>query len=256
MELTAIQQERYARHIVLNGVGLEGQKKLLDAKVLVIGAGGLGSPAAMYLAAAGIGTLGIVDGDDVELSNLQRQIIHSHETLNTPKVESAKQRIAQLNSDVNVKAIKTFISKDNILELIADYDFVLDCTDNFDCKFLINDACVIAKKPFVHAGVMRFYGQLMTYVPGRGPCYRCVFDDAPPEGAIPPGKVTGIVGAVPGTIGSLQAIEAIKFFTGAGELLTGHLLTFDGLKMEFKKMKLPKERKSCPVCGKSRTVII
>lgn len=248
------QLERYSRHIILKEIGVKGQKKLLNAKVLIIGAGGLGAPAAMYLAAAGVGTIGIADADEVDLSNLQRQIIHATEDVGKPKVQSAKETMNKMNPDVTVNTYHEFVSSENILELIRDYDFVIDGTDNFPAKFLINDACVMAKKPFSHAGIIRFKGQLMTYVPGEGPCYRCVFKNPPPKDAVPTCKQAGVVGAMGGVIGSLQAMEAIKYITGTGELLTGHLLTFDAIKMEFRKIKLPKQDGKCAVCGENPTI--
>ena len=225
MAFTNDQLERYSRHIILKEVGAKGQKKLLNAKVLIIGAGGLGAPAALYLAAAGVGTIGIVDADEVDLSNLQRQVIHTTADIGKAKVQSAK-----------------------------DYDFIIDGTDNFPAKFLINDACVMAKKPFSHAGIIRFKGQLMTYVPGEGPCYRCVFKDPPPKDAVPTCKQAGVIGAMGGVIGSLQAMEAVKYILGVGDLLTGYLLTYDALKMEFRKIKLPSDTSGCAVCGDHPTI--
>lgn len=248
------QLERYSRHIILKEVGVKGQKKLLNAKVLIIGAGGLGAPCAMYLAAAGVGTIGIADADEVDLSNLQRQIIHATEDVGKPKVQSAKETINKMNPDVTVNTYHEFVSSENIMEIIRDYDFIIDGTDNFPAKFLINDACVMAKKPFCHAGIIRFQGQLMTYVPGQGPCYRCVFKEPPPKDAVPTCKQAGVIGAMGGIIGSLQAMEAIKYITGTGELLTGYLLTFNALKMEFRKIKLPKPNGKCAVCGDEPTI--
>lgn len=248
------QLERYSRHIILKEIGVKGQKKLLNAKVLIIGAGGLGAPAAMYLAAAGVGTIGIADADEVDLSNLQRQIIHATGDVGKPKVQSAKETMNKMNPDVTVNTYHEFVSSENITELIGGYDFIIDGTDNFPAKFLINDACVMAKKPFSHAGIIRFKGQLMTYVPGEGPCYRCVFKNPPPKDAVPTCKQAGVVGAMGGVIGSLQAMEAIKYITGTGELLTGHLLTFDAIKMEFRKIKLPKPDGKCAVCGDAPTI--
>ncbi|MBQ7841174.1 MAG: thiazole biosynthesis adenylyltransferase ThiF [Lachnospiraceae bacterium] len=248
------QLERYSRHIILKEIGVRGQKKLLNAKVLIIGAGGLGAPAAMYLAAAGVGTIGIADADEVDLSNLQRQIIHATDDVGKPKVESAKETMNKMNPDVTVKTYHEFVSSENILDLIKDYDFIIDGTDNFPAKFLINDACVMAKKPFSHAGIIRFKGQLMTYVPGEGPCYRCVFKNPPPKDAVPTCKQAGVIGAMGGVIGSLQAMEAIKYITGVGELLTGSLLTFDAIKMNFHKVKLPKADCNCAVCGTHPTI--
>ena len=202
MAFTNEQIERYSRHIILKEVGAKGQKKLLNAKVLIIGAGGLGAPAAMYLAAAGIGTIGIADADEVDLSNLQRQIIHQTKDVGKPKVESARETMEAMNPDVKVITYHGFITSENILDIIKDYDFIIDGTDNFPAKFLINDACVMAKKPFSHAGIIRFQGQLMTYVPDKSPCYRCVFKEPPPKDAVPTCKQAGVIGAMGGVIGS------------------------------------------------------
>lgn len=248
------QLERYSRHIILKEIGVKGQKKLLNAKVLIIGAGGLGAPAAMYLAAAGVGTIGIADADEVDLSNLQRQIIHATEDVGKPKVQSAKETITKMNPDVTVNTYHEFVSAANILELIKDYDFIIDGTDNFPAKFLINDACVMAKKPFSHAGIIRFQGQLMTYVPGAGPCYRCVFENPPPKDAVPTCKQAGVIGAMGGVIGSLQAMEAVKYITGVGELLTGSILTFDATTMTFRKINIPRPSPHCAVCGEHPTI--
>ena len=254
MAFTNEQLERYSRHIILKEVGARGQKKLLNAKVLIIGAGGLGAPAAMYLAAAGVGTIGIADADEVDLSNLQRQIIHTTADIGKAKVQSAKETMQAINPDITVNTYRTFVTSENIMELIADYDFIIDGTDNFPAKFLINDACVMAKKPFSHAGIIRFKGQLMTYVPNQGPCYRCVFKEPPPKDAVPTCKQAGVIGAMGGVIGSLQAMEAIKYIIGKGELLTGQLLTYDALTMQFHKIKLPKNTSNCAVCGDDPTI--
>ena len=253
MAFTNEQLERYSRHIILQEVGVKGQKKLLNASVLIIGAGGLGAPAALYLAAAGVGTIGIVDADEVDLSNLQRQVIHTTNDVGKAKVKSAAETMEAINPDVTVKTYRTFVDSTNIMDLIKDYDFIIDGTDNFPAKFLINDACVMAGKPFSHAGIIRFKGQLMTYVPGEGPCYRCVFKDPPPKDAVPTCKQAGVIGAMGGVIGSLQAMEAIKYIIGKGELLTGKLLTYDALKMEFHTIKLPKDH-HCAVCGDEPTI--
>lgn len=253
MGFTNEQLERYSRHIILKEIGVKGQKKLLDAKVLIIGAGGLGAPAALYLAAAGVGTIGIADADVVDLSNLQRQVIHSTPDIGKPKVESAKESMLAINPDIQVRTYQEFIYSGNIAEIIRDYDFILDGTDNFPAKFLINDACVLAGKPFSHAGIIRFTGQLMTYVPGQGPCYRCVFKNPPPKDAVPTCKEAGVIGAMAGVIGCLQAMEAVKYITGAGELLTGRLLTYDALKMEFRTIRVPQDR-HCAVCSEDRTI--
>ena len=247
------QLERYSRHIILQEVGVKGQKKLLNASVLIIGAGGLGAPAALYLAAAGVGTIGIVDADEVDLSNLQRQVIHTTNDVGKAKVKSAAETMEAINPDVTVKTYRTFVDSSNIMDFIKDYDFIIDGTDNFPAKFLINDACVMAKKPFSHAGIIRFKGQLMTYVPGEGPCYRCVFKNPPPKDAVPTCKQAGVIGAMGGVIGSLQAMEAIKYIIGKGDLLTGKLLTYDALKMEFHTIKLPKDD-HCAVCGDEPTI--
>lgn len=253
MAFTNEQLERYSRHIILQEVGVKGQKKLLNASVLIIGAGGLGAPAALYLAAAGVGTIGIVDADEVDLSNLQRQVIHTTNDVGKAKVKSAAETMEAINPDVTVKTYRTFVDSTNIMDLIKDYDFIIDGTDNFPAKFLINDACVMAGKPFSHAGIIRFKGQLMTYVPGEGPCYRCVFKNPPPKDAVPTCKQAGVIGAMGGVIGSLQAMEAIRYIIGKGELLTGKLLTYDALKMEFHTIKLPKDH-HCAVCGDEPTI--
>lgn len=253
MAFTDAQLERYSRHIILKEIGVKGQRRICEGKVLVIGAGGLGAPAALYLAAAGVGTIGIADADVVDLSNLQRQVIHTTADIGKPKVESAAETMRAINPDVKVNAYHEFISSYNILDIVKDYDFVLDGTDNFPAKFLINDACVMAKKAFCHAGILRFNGQLMTYVPGAGPCYRCVFREPPPKDAVPTCRQAGVIGAVAGVIGSLQAMEAVKFLTGAGELLTGRLLTYDALKNNFHTVKLPRPG-DCAVCGPNPTI--
>ena len=253
MAFTNEQLERYSRHIILQEVGVKGQKKLLNASVLIIGAGGLGAPAALYLAAAGVGTIGIVDADEVDLSNLQRQVIHTTNDVGKAKVKSAAETMEAINPDVTVKTYRTFVDSSNIMDLIKDYDFIIDGTDNFPAKFLINDACVMAEKPFSHAGIIRFKGQLMTYVPGEGPCYRCVFKNPPPKDAVPTCKQAGVIGAMGGVIGSLQAMEAVKYIIGKGDLLTGKLLTYDALKMEFHTIKLPKDD-HCAVCGDEPTI--
>ena len=242
------QLERYSRNILVKEIGTTGQEKLLSSKVLVIGAGGLGSPAAMYLAAAGIGTLGIADNDKVALSNLQRQILHSTDKLGKDKTVSAEEMIHKLNPDVKVATYNTLVSQENIAEIIKSYDFVIDATDNFDTKFLINDACVINKKAFCHAGVLGFGGQMMTYVPGKSVCYRCVFKEPPKQNCVQTCRQAGILGAVAGVIGTLQATEAVKYILDIGELLTGYLLIYDGLNASFRKIKLPEKAESCPVC--------
>lgn len=248
MALTNQQAERYSRHIQLKEVGAEGQEKLLHSRILIIGAGGLGSPAALYLAAAGVGTIGIADADEVDLSNLQRQVIHTTQDIGRAKVLSASETMRAINPDITVKTYPVRINSSNILDLIQDYDFIIDATDNFETKFLINDACVMAKLPFCHGGILEFRGQLMTYVPEQGPCYRCIFQEPPSPDTVPTCKQAGIIGAVPGVIGSLQAMEAIKYSIGQGDLLTGRLMTYDALKMEFRTIRLPRDY-NCAACG-------
>ena len=255
MNFTNEQLERYSRHIILKEVGVKGQKKLAAARVLIVGAGGLGSPAAMYLAAAGVGRIGIADADAVDLSNLQRQIIHTTNDLGKLKVESAKETIKAINPDVDVVTYNEFLTSRNILQILAGYDFILDGTDNFAAKFLINDACVIANKPFSHAGILRFNGQLMTVIPHESPCYRCVFENPPPNGDVPTCREAGVIGAMAGVIGTLQALEAIKYITGTGELLTGKILTFNALTMDFRTVQISHPREDCAVCSAHPTII-
>ena len=254
MTMTDKQIERYSRHIILKEVGAKGQKKLLKSSVLIIGAGGLGAPAALYLSAAGVGRIGIADADEVDLSNLQRQIIHATADIGKAKATSAKESMEAINPDVKVDTYRMFVDSTNIRELIRDYDFIIDGTDNFPAKFLINDACVLEKKPFSHAGIIRFQGQLMTYVPDQGPCYRCIFQSPPPKDAVPTCKQAGVIGAMAGTIGTLQAMEAIKYLIGKGDLLTGKLLTYEALKMDFRKITI-KRNCSCAVCGSNPTIV-
>lgn len=253
MKLTNEQMQRYSRHIILQEVGGKGQKKLLEAKVLIVGTGGLGAPAAMYLAAAGVGHIGLVDFDKVELSNLQRQIIHSAPDVGKPKVQSGKETINALNPDVEVTAYEEILTAANINDVIKDYDFIIDGTDNFPAKFLINDACVLLKKPFSHAGIIRFKGQTTTYLPEEGPCYRCIFKNPPPADAVPTCKQAGVLGVMGGVIGTIQATEAIKYILGIGQLLNGWLLTYDALTMEFRKIKIS-QNKNCAVCGDHPTI--
>lgn len=255
MRFTNTQLERYSRHIILDEVSVKGQGKLLDSKVLIIGTGGLGAPAAMYLGAAGIGTIGLVDADVVDLSNLQRQIIHQTKDVGKPKVISGKESINEMNPDVNVITYQERATSVNILDIIKDkdYDFIIDGTDNFPVKFLINDACVMLKKPFSHAGIIRFQGQTMTYLPGEGPCYRCVFKNPPPPDTVPTCQQAGVLGVMGGVIGSIQATEAIKYITGIGDLLNGKLLTYNAKAMEFRKINIAKD-KNCAICGDTPTI--
>lgn len=254
MSFSREELERYSRHIILKGVGLSGQKKLSASKVLVIGAGGLGAPALMYLAASGVGHLGIADDDKVELSNLQRQIIHKTQNVGMRKTLSAKNTVQGINPNIKVTLYETRITAENIGEIIQDYDFIIDGTDNFAAKFLINDACVLYKKPFCHGGVRGFNGQLMTYVPEQGPCYRCIFDDIPPAGELESCSQAGVLGTLPGIIGALQALEAQKYITGAGNLLTGRMLIFDGLEMKFREAEFPNRNRLCRVCGEDADI--
>lgn len=253
--LTSEQIERYSRHFVLKEIGVGGQKRLLSSKVLVIGAGALGSSALMYLAAAGVGTIGICDYDCVDLSNLQRQIIHRSDSVGTSKISSAAKTIEGLNPDVKIITHNERMTVDNIQDIITQYEFVLDCTDRFETKFLINDACVLSKVPYSHAGVVRFEGQLMTYVPGRGPCLRCLLGGVPPLKDTLTCAQAGVLGAVTGVIGSIQALEAIKFLLGIGELLVGKVLRFDGLNMQISKTTFAHADPDCGVCGTNPTIL-
>ena len=250
MGLTEEQIERYSRQIILEEVGGAGQEKLLSSKVLIVGAGGLGAPAALYLAAAGIGTIGIIDSDKVDLTNLQRQIIHHTEDVDTDKTASAEKKMRAINPDISVKTYQTRVTAGNISEIIRRYDFVIDGTDNFPAKFLINDACYFEKVPFSHAGILRFDGQLITVLPGETACYRCIFHSPPPEGGVPSCSQAGVLGALAGVIGSLQATEAMNYLLGIGNLLTNALLTYNALTMEFRKVRLGRNP-NCPLCGKN-----
>lgn len=249
MSLTEEERERYSRQLLIPEFGEEGQEKLKHSKVLIIGAGGLGSPASMYLTAAGVGTIGIADSDVVDNSNLQRQILHGTSDRNRLKVESAAETLRDINPHVEIIPIHTMVTKENIQELIADYDFVVDATDNFKAKFLINDACVAAGKAFSHGGILAFSGQLMTYVPGQGPCYRCIFGEEPKPGEAPTAKEAGVIGPVAGIIGAMQAAEAIKYLTGRGKLLTGRMVTVDALTMSIREISLPEANPDCKACG-------
>ena len=244
MKLNSGERARYARHFSLPEIGEKGQKKLRKSRVLIIGAGGLGSPAAYYLAAAGISTLGLMDADAVELSNLQRQILHFTADLGRRKTSSAEEKLKALNPDVRIKTYPRRLTAGNAQAIFRDFDFIIDATDNFSSKLVIANACHSAKKPYSHAGILRFFGQTMTVIPGRTACYRCVFDSPPEDPKIPRGPL----GAVPGVIGSIQAIEAIKYLLALGDLLTNRLLTFDALKMQFREIPL-KPNPYCKLCG-------
>ncbi|MBI3948389.1 MAG: molybdopterin-synthase adenylyltransferase MoeB [Armatimonadetes bacterium] len=253
MTLDNEQIERYSRQILLREVGGKGQEKLLASRVLLVGAGGLGSPAALYLAAAGVGTLGLIDGDRVDRTNLQRQIAHFTPDIGTPKVESAAAKLAALNPGVKIETYTEHATADNILEIAGRYDFVIDGTDNFSAKFLINDACYFAERPFSHAGILRFDGQLLTVLPGRTACYRCLFGGPPPAGAVPSCSQAGVLGSMAGVIGCLQATEALKCLLGAGELLTDRMLIFEALALRFREVKLRRNPR-CPLCGENPTI--
>ncbi|NOX26417.1 MAG: HesA/MoeB/ThiF family protein [Deltaproteobacteria bacterium] len=252
-EFSPEQLERYSRHILLQDVGVEGQEKLLDASVLIVGAGGLGCPVAMYLAAAGVGRIGIVDGDIVDLSNLQRQIAHFTKDVDVPKVESAREKMLAINPDLDIRTYQLNLMADNIQEIIRGYDFVIDGTDNFPTKFLVNDACVMENIPFSHGGILRFDGQTTTVVPHESACYRCSFRKPPPPDAVPTCSQAGVLGAIAGMLGTIQAAEALKFITGTGTLLTNTLLTFNAKNMDFKKIKLRKQS-DCPLCGDNPSI--
>jgi len=252
-DFTDEQIERYSRHIILPEVGGVGQRKMLDAHVLMIGAGGLGSPAAYYLAAAGIGHLGIVDFDTVDLSNLQRQIIHSTERIGMLKTESAKKTIAALNPDVNVTTYNERISSQNIEELFEGYEYIVDGSDNFATRFLINDACIMMNKVNIHGSIFRFEGQATVFDPKNGPCYRCLYPEPPPPGLVPNCQEGSVLGVLAGIIGNIQAVETLKLVLGIGESLAGKLLIYDALNTEFRKLKLKRDV-NCPVCGDNPTI--
>ena len=254
MELTEPQIQRYSRQILLGEVGGKGQVKLRQAKVLLIGAGGLGSPAGLYLAAAGVGTIGLVDGDVVDLSNLQRQILHSTATVGMPKVESGKKTLTAINPEITVNTYHQLVDTDNILSLFKDYDVVLDGSDNFSTRFLVNDACFFARKTLISASMFRFEGQLTTIKPLAGPCYRCLYPEPPPAGLVPNCQEAGVLGALAGTMGILQASEAIKEILGIGETMADRLLIYDALEMKFRKVRRPKDP-NCRLCGPTPTII-
>jgi len=252
-ELSKDEIKRYSRHLILPEVGLEGQKKLKAAKVLCIGAGGLGSPVAMYLAAAGVGTIGIVDFDVVDFSNLQRQILHSTPDVGKPKLQSAKEKLTAMNPHVNIVTHDVALSSENALELFKPYDIVVDGTDNFPTRYLVNDACVLLGKPNAYGSIFRFEGQASVFATKEGPCYRCLYPEPPPPGLVPSCAEGGVLGVLPGIIGCIQANETIKLIIGAGEPLVGRFLIFDALRMKFRELKLRKDP-DCPVCGTHPTV--
>jgi len=245
------QLDRYSRHVIMDDVGPAGQAALLDSRVLVVGAGGLGSPVLQYLAAAGVGTLGVADGDVVERSNLQRQVIHGEADIGRPKVESAADFVSALNPDVAVEPHDTDVTPDNVEGLIGDYDLVVDASDNFPTRFLVNDACTLADVPFSHGAVYRFSGQVTTFLGAQdSPCYRCLFEEAPPPGTVPDCATAGVMGVLPGIVGSLQAAEVIKHLVGVGEPLDGRLLSVDVSGMRFDEVAISPDP-DCPVCGEA-----
>ena len=251
--LTSDQMARYSRHLLMPEVGEEGQLKLLDAKVLLIGAGGLGSPTAMYLAAAGVGTIGIVDGDTVDMSNLQRQLLHREDSVGTPKVDSAEATLNGINSDIKINKYNYRIDSDNVMELFAQYDIVVDGCDNFPTRYLVNDACYMLNKPNVHGSIFRFEGQVTVFKPNEGPCYRCLYPEPPPPGMAPSCAEAGVLGVLPGIVGVAQAIETIKLILNIGQPLVGRLLTFDALAMNFRPLNIRRDH-DCPLCGTHPTV--
>ncbi len=253
--LTPADRERYSRHLVLREIGVAGQEKLKAARVLVIGAGGLGSPSALYLAASGVGTIGVIDFDSVDVSNLQRQVIFDTASVGTPKAAAARARLLALNPHIDLVAHQVELRADNVLQLFEGYDIVLDGTDRFGTRYLSNDACVILRKALVSAAIHRFEGQAMTYVPDRGPCYRCLFPAPPGEGLVPNCAEAGVLGVLPGVMGTIQATEAIKLIVGAGEPLLGRLLTYDALAMRFEEFRF-KRRADCAVCGDNPTITV
>ncbi|MEM5789465.1 MAG: HesA/MoeB/ThiF family protein [Syntrophobacteraceae bacterium] len=246
--LTEMQKEIYSRNILVPEIGEKGQARLLSGRVLVIGLGGLGSPALYYLAAAGVGEIGILDGDTVAFSNLQRQILHGRPDVGDSKVESAVRAVSRLNPDVVLRSLDVMLDSDNALDIIAPFDFVIEATDNFESKFLVNDTCVRLGRPFSHAGVLGAFGQAMTILPCRGPCFRCVFEDVPSPGTYDTSESTGVLGCAAGIMGTIQATEAIKYLLGIDELLVGRLLTFDAFKMSFREIRLPIDKR-CGICG-------
>ena len=252
-QLSAEQLERYSRHFLLRQLGEKGQGKLLDAKVLLVGAGGLGSPVALYLAAAGIGTLGIVDADVVDRSNLQRQILHSTDRIGVSKAESAKQTINSLNPDVQVCIYNERLTVDNVMDIFRDYDIIVDGSDNFPTRYLVNDAAVLVGKPVVHGSIFQFEGQASVFKPHAGPCYRCLYPTPPPPGMVPSCSEVGVLGVLPGVIGVIQATETIKLIIGQGEPLIGRLVMYDALAMRFREIRIRRDP-DCPLCGAHPTI--
>lgn len=253
VQLSHEEIRRYGRHLIMPEVALEGQKKLKAASVLLVGAGGLGSPLALYLAAAGVGRIGLIDFDVVDPSNLQRQVLHSTLDVGRSKLESARERIAGLNPHVEVETYETMLTSENALDLLQGYDVIVDGTDNFPTRYLVNDACVLLKKPNVYGSIFRFEGQATVFSSESGPCYRCLYPEPPPPGLVPSCAEGGVLGVLPGIIGTIQAAETLKLILGAGTSLIGRLLLFDALKMQFRELKIRKNPE-CPVCGKSPSI--
>lgn len=253
MDFNDEQITRYSRHILLPEVGGKGQKKIAQARILIVGAGGLGSPAALYLAAAGVGTIGLIDSDVVDLSNLQRQVIHHTPDLARPKVLSAKEKIRELNPDVRVVTHEDRMTSGNALELLRDYEIVLDGVDNFPTKFLINDACFFAEKPLVHGGILRFDGRVFTIIPKRSACYRCIFKHPPPPGLVASCQEAGVIGVLAGVIGTIQATEALKLVLGIGRPLTDRMLDYDARRTSFREIRTRRNPR-CPLCGEQPTI--
>src|SRR3954449_12373616 len=244
---------RYSRHLIMPEVGMEGQQKLKAARVLCIGTGGLGSPLALYLSAVGVGTLGLVDFDVVDFTNLQRQVIHFTSDVGRPKLESAKEKIAAINPFVNVKTFNTKLTSENALQIFSDFDIIVDGTDNFPTRYLVNDACVFLKKPNVYGSIFRFEGQASLFWAEKGPCYRCLYPEPPPPGMVPSCAEGGVLGILPGIIGCLQANEAVKLILDIGEPLIGRLVLFDALRTKFRELKLRKDPE-CPICSENATI--
>jgi adenylyltransferase/sulfurtransferase len=253
VELSVEEVRRYGRHLIMPEVGMDGQKKLKAASVLLIGAGGLGSPLGLYLAAAGVGRIGIVDFDVVDYSNLQRQVLYSTKDVGRPKLASAKERLEGINPFVKVETYEMHLSSENALGLFSSYDIIVDGTDNFPTRYLVNDACVITGKPNVYGSIFRFEGQVSVFATNDGPCYRCLYPEPPPPGLVPSCAEGGVLGILPGIIGTIQANETVKLIIGKGEPLVGRLLLFDALKTKFRELKLRKNP-DCPVCGEHRTI--
>ena len=252
LTLTPDQVKRYSRHIIMGQVGSSGQRKLLQSKVLIVGAGGLGSPSAVYLSLAGVGTIGIADFDVVDVSNLQRQILHHNDDVGRPKVVSAHDSIKAYNPDTNVVLHETWLTSENAMEIVSQYDLVVNGADNFPSRYLINDACYLAGKPLVDGSILIFDGQTTVFVPGQG-CYRCLFPSPPPPGMVPNCAEAGVLGALTGLVGSIQAVETLKLLMGIGESLTSRLLLIDALSMDFRQVRIPKNP-NCPLCGDNPTV--